>query len=71
MMSVSATLTDYQGMNAFFYVSETVVHKNVHPMGEMFALKTIELVAKYLPRAVADGDDREEKLPKKLIPIVH
>ena len=24
-------------------------------------LKTIELVAKYLPRAVADGDDREAR----------
>ncbi len=25
----------------------------------IFLLKTIELVAKYLPRAVADGDNRE------------
>ena len=26
-----------------------------------FALKTIELVAKYLPRAVADGSDKEAR----------
>lgn len=46
MMSVPPTLTAYQGMDAFFHASETVVNKNVHPMAEMFALKTIELVAK-------------------------
>ncbi len=61
MMSVPAKLTAYQGMDAFFHASETVVNKNVHPMGEMFALKTIELVAKFLPRAVADGNDREAR----------
>ena len=61
MMSVPAKLTAYQGMDAFFHASETVVNKNVHPMGEMFALKTIELVAKYLPRAVANGNDREAR----------
>lgn len=61
MMSVPAKLTAYQGMDAFFHASETVVNKNVHPMGEMFALKTIELAAKYLPRAVADGNDREAR----------
>lgn len=61
MMSVPPKLTAYQGMDAFFHASETVVNKNVHPMGEMFALKTIELVAKYLPRAVKDGNDREAR----------
>ena len=61
MMSVPSKLTAYQGMDAFFHASETVVNKNVHPMGEMFALKTIELVAKYLPRAVKDGNDREAR----------
>ena len=48
MMSVPPKFTAYQGMDAFFHASETVVNKNVHPMAEMFALKTIELVAKYL-----------------------
>ncbi len=61
MMSVPPKFTAYQGMDAFFHASETVVNKNVHPMGEMFALKTIELVAKYLPRAVANGNDREAR----------
>lgn len=61
MMSVPPKFTAYQGMDAFFHASETVVNKNVHPMAEMFALKTVELVAKYLPRAVADGSDKEAR----------
>lgn len=61
MMSVPAKYTAYQGMDAFFHASETVVNKNVHPMAEMFALKTVEYVAKYLPRAVRDGNDAEAR----------
>ncbi|MBQ9516098.1 MAG: iron-containing alcohol dehydrogenase [Ruminococcus sp.] len=61
MMSVPPKFTAYQGMDAFFHASETVVNKNVHPMAELFALKTIEYVAKYLPRAVADGSDKEAR----------
>lgn len=61
MMSVPAHLTAYQGMDAFFHASETVINKNVHPVAEMFALKTIELVAKYLPLAVVDGNHREAR----------
>lgn len=61
MMSVPPKFTAYQGMDAFFHASETVVNKNVHPMAEMFALKTIEYVSKYLPRAVSDGSDREAR----------
>lgn len=61
MMSVPLKLTAYQGMDAFFHASETVINKNVHPMAEMFALKTIELVAKYLPIAYRDGDNQEAR----------
>lgn len=61
MMSVPPKFTAYQGMDAFFHASETVVNIKHHPMAEMFALKTIELVAKYLPRAVRDGSDREAR----------
>lgn len=51
MMSVPPKFTAYQGMDAFFHASETVINKNVYPMAEMFALKTVELIAKYLPAA--------------------
>lgn len=61
MMSVPPAFTAWQGMDAFFHASETVVNKNVHPMAEMFALKAIELIAKYLPAAYKDGSNREAR----------
>lgn len=61
MMSVPPKLTAYQGMDAFYHAAESVINKNEHPMGEMFALKAIELVAKYLPRAYKDGEDKEAR----------
>lgn len=61
MMSVPASFTAYQGMDAFFHAAESVINVNEHVVGEMFALKAIELVARYLPRAVADGSDREAR----------
>lgn len=61
MMSVPPAFTAYQGMDAFFHASETVINKNVHPMAEMCALKTIELIASYLPTAYQNGSDREAR----------
>ncbi len=61
MMSVPPKFTAYQGMDAFFHASESVINKNEHPMGEMFALKAIELIAKYLPAAYKDGKDKEAR----------
>lgn len=61
MMSVPPTFTAWQGMDAFFHASESVINVNEHVVGEMFALKAIELIAKYLPRAVADGSDKEAR----------
>lgn len=61
MMSVPPQYTAYQGMDAFFHAAESVVNKFEHPMGEMFALKAIELIAKYLPAAYRDGKDREAR----------
>lgn len=61
MMSVPAHLTAYQGMDAFFHAAESVINKNEHPMGEMFALKAIELIAKNLPLAYKNGSDKEAR----------
>lgn len=61
MMSVPKKLTAYQGMDAFFHAAESVININEHPMGEMFALKAIELAAKYLPAAYQNGDDKEAR----------
>lgn len=61
MMSVPQKFTAYQGMDAFYHASESVINKNEHPMGEMFALKAIEYIAKYLPRAYKDSSDKEAR----------
>lgn len=61
MMSVPPKFTAYQGMDAFYHASESVINKNEHPMGEMFALKAIELIAKYLPIAYKDGSNKEAR----------
>ncbi len=61
MMSVPPKFTAYQGMDAFFHASESVINTKEHPMGEMFALKAIELIAKYLPIAYKDGSNREAR----------
>lgn len=61
MMSVPPKFTAYQGMDAFFHAAESVINKFGHPMGEMFALKAIELIAKYLPIAYKDGSNKEAR----------
>ena len=61
MMSVPPKFTAYQGMDAFFHAAESVINTKEHAMGEMFALKAIELIAENLPKAYADGSDREAR----------
>jgi alcohol dehydrogenase len=61
MMTVPPRFTAYQGMDVFFHASESVINKNENPIGEMFALKAIELIAKYLPIAYQDGSNREAR----------
>ena len=60
-MSVPQKFTAYQGMDAFFHAAESVINTKEHPMGEMFALKAIELIAENLPKAYTDGSDREAR----------
>lgn len=61
MMSVPQDYTAWQGMDTFFHAAESMINVNEHPVGEMFALKAIELVHKYLARAVKDGSDKEAR----------
>lgn len=61
MMSVPPKFTAFQGMDAFFHASESVINKNEHVVAEMFALKAIELIAKYLPIAYKDGSNKEAR----------
>lgn len=61
MVSVPPQFTAYQGMDAFFHAAESVINTKEHPMGEMFALKAIELIAENLPVACRDGMDLEAR----------
>lgn len=61
MMTVPPKYTAFQGMDAFYHAAESIINKNEHPMGEMFALKAIELLTKWLPIAYKDGSNREAR----------
>lgn len=61
MMTVPPRFTAFQGFDAFFHAAESVIHKGEHAMGEMFALKAVEYVNEYLPKAVKDGSDKEAR----------
>ena len=60
-MTIPPALTAYQGFDAFFHASEGYIAKCSSPISDIFALKSIELIAKYLPAAVKDGSDAEAR----------
>jgi alcohol dehydrogenase len=61
MTSVPPQLTAFQGFDAFFHAVEGYIANIATPMSDIYALESIRLVSKYLPRAVADGSDLEAR----------
>ncbi|ADY55933.1 Alcohol dehydrogenase [Syntrophobotulus glycolicus DSM 8271] len=61
MLTVPKKLTAYQGFDAFFHATEGYIAKIANPFSDLYALKSIELIARYLPRAVKDGNDLEAR----------
>jgi alcohol dehydrogenase len=61
MVSVPPKLTAYQGFDAFFHSAEGYIASIATPISDMYALKSIELLAKYLPVAVNDGNNIEAR----------
>lgn len=61
MLTVPPALTAYQGFDAFFHASEGYIANVSSPLSDAYALKSIELLAEYLPRAVKDGKDLEAR----------
>jgi alcohol dehydrogenase len=61
MTSVPAKLTAFQGFDALFHAAEGYIANIATPMSDMYALESIRRVAKFLPRAVADGTDIEAR----------
>jgi alcohol dehydrogenase len=61
MTSVPPSLTAYQGFDAFFHAAEGYIATIATPVSDAYALKSIELINKYLPKAVADGSDLDAR----------
>lgn len=61
MTTVPPKYTAYQGFDALFHNTEVMMSNGVNILSETLALSAIESIAKYLPRAVADGKDIEAR----------
>lgn len=61
MKTVPARYTAYQGFDALFHNTEVMISKGINILSETIALSAIESIAKYLPRAVKDGNDLEAR----------
>lgn len=61
MKTVPAKYTAYQGFDALFHNTEVMISNGVNIMSETLALSAIQNIARYLPRAVRDGNDLEAR----------
>lgn len=61
MKTVPPKYTAYQGFDALFHNTEVMISNGVNILSETIALSAIENIAKYLPRAVANGNDLEAR----------
>ncbi|WP_020611620.1 iron-containing alcohol dehydrogenase [Sediminispirochaeta bajacaliforniensis] len=61
MLSVPPKLTAYQGFDAFFHAAEGYIANIATPISDLYALESVRLISRYLPRAVADGNDIEAR----------
>lgn len=61
MMTVPPRMTAYQGFDALFHATESVINRFEDAFAEMFALQAVTYVGKYLARCVADGSDKEAR----------
>ena len=61
MSSVPAKYTAFQGFDALFHNTEVMMSNGVNILSETLALSAIENIAKYLPRAVKNGNDLEAR----------
>lgn len=61
MLTVPPKFTAFQGFDALFHSTEAYISNAANLMSDMYVLNAIENVARYLPRAVADGSDLEAR----------
>ncbi|MGB8811659.1 MAG: iron-containing alcohol dehydrogenase [Paracoccaceae bacterium] len=60
-MSVPPAVTAATGIDAMAHCVEAFTNRKAHPLIDNYARMGFSLVARYLPRAVADGNDREAR----------
>jgi len=60
-MTVPPTVTAATGIDAMAHCVESFTNRNAHPLIDNYARMGFSLVARYLPRAVADGGDAEAR----------
>ncbi len=61
MLTIPPHLTAYQGFDALFHAIEGFIAKIATPLSDAYALKSIELLSKWLPIAVQDGSNIEAR----------
>lgn len=61
MRTVPPKYTAFQGFDALFHNTEVMMSGGVNILSETIALSAIESIAKYLPRAVQNGNDLEAR----------
>lgn len=61
MLTVPKNLTAYQGFDALFHATEGYIANISTPISDAYALKSIKLIAKYLPICVKEGDNLEAR----------
>lgn len=61
MTTVPAKYTAFQGFDALFHNTEVMMSTSLNVMSEAIALSGIENIYKYLPKAVANGNDLEAR----------
>jgi alcohol dehydrogenase class IV len=60
-MTLPPAVTAATGIDAMAHCVEAFTSRKSHPLIDSYAVMGIELVARYLPRAVADGSDSEAR----------
>lgn len=60
-LTVPAPVTAATGVDALAHCAEAFTSKKAHPIIDHYALEGIRLIGRHLPRAVADGGDREAR----------
>ncbi|MFC1739448.1 iron-containing alcohol dehydrogenase [Planctomycetota bacterium] len=61
MLTVPEHITASTGFDVFAHAFETYIHPNASPYTDMIAKEAIQLVVKYLPAAVKDGQNIEAR----------